>query len=223
MLRFQLPARARAACASRFFPLALMTLLLLVAGSHCLVSMPCQQAQGKPGTGQQPGQAQIPNEVIVVTAPRIDIPLNETPAATTVIPIEVLQVMPRGIGAEEALKAVPGVKIDNQADGVRVHISIRGQGLLTERGIRGIKVLFDGLPLNDPTGFAPDLFNVDWLNVQNIGVFRGPASALYGGGAAGGVIDIKTAAGGSKPITADGSFTYGSNNFYKAYAQIGGK
>ncbi len=197
--------------------------LILIVSSGFLWSMPLPQtqAQGSPGQ-QQTGQAQIPNEVVVVTAPRIDIPLNETPAATTVIPAEILRSMPRGIGAEEALKVVPGIKVDNQADGERVHISIRGQGLLTERGIRGIKVLLDGLPLNDPTGFAPDLFDVDWSAVQHIGVFRGPASALYGGGAAGGVIDIKTRDGGTKPFAGDGSFTYGTYNFYKMFSEIGG-
>lgn len=171
---------------------------------------------------QKPNTPQLPAEVVVVTAPRIDIPLGETPAATTVIPEELLRSMPRGIGAEEALKAVPGIKIDNQADGERVHISIRGQGLLTERGIRGIKVLLDGLPLNDATGFAPDLFDVDWSTVQHIGVFRGPASALYGGGAAGGVIDIKTRDGGPKPVAGDGSITYGTYDFYKVFSEVGG-
>ena len=42
--------------------------------------------------------------------------------------------MPRTIGIDEVLKLVPGVKVDNQADGERVHLSIRGQGILTERG-----------------------------------------------------------------------------------------
>lgn len=171
---------------------------------------------------QKPIQGQIANEIVVVTAPRIEIPLNETPAATTVVPAEILKSMPRGIGAEEALQAVPGMKVDNQADGERVHLSIRGQGLLTERGIRGIKVLLDGLPLNDPTGFAPDLFDVDWLTVQNIGVVRGPASALYGGGAAGGVISLETKDGGSDPIAGNGTVTYGSHNFYKIFSEVGG-
>ena len=105
--------------------------------------------------------------------------------------------MPRAVGAEEAFALVPGMKVDNQADGERVHMSIRGQGLLTERGIRGIKVLLDGLPLNDPTGFAPDLFDVDWQAVQRIEVLRGSASALYGGGSSGGVINITTRDGGT--------------------------
>jgi len=176
--------------------------------------------QSTAGGTQAPAKG--PSEIVVVTAPRIEIPLNETPAATTVVPREFLDKMPRGIGAEEALKLVPGMKIDNQADGERVHLSIRGQGLLTERGIRGIKVLLDGLPLNDPTGFAPDLFDVDWSTVQHIGVFRGPASALYGGGAAGGVIDITTRDGGTKPISGDGYVTYGTYDFYKVLSEVGG-
>ncbi len=181
-----------------------------------------QAAQATANQQQKPIQEQIANEVVVVTAPRIEIPLNETPAATTVVPEELLKSMPRGIGAEEALKAVPGIKVDNQADGERIHLSIRGQGLLTERGIRGIKVLLDGLPLNDPTGFAPDLFDVDWSTVRNIGVVRGPASALYGGGAAGGVINIETRDGSSKPAAGDGSVTYGTYDFYKVFSEVGG-
>ena len=133
-----------------------------------------------------PPAAPATSAEVVVTAPRMEIPLSENPAATTVVGEETIaKSTTKWIGAEEALKLVPGVKVDNQADGERVHLSIRGQGLLTERGVRGIKVLLDGLPLNDPTGFAPDLFDVDWATVQRVEVFRGPASALYGGGALG--------------------------------------
>ena len=151
------------------------------------------RAESPQGTGTQPPQkppagaeqkppveAQQPprlNVDVVVTAPRMDIPLKDNPAATTVVTSETLKSMPRGVGAEETLNLVPGVKVDNQADGERVHVSIRGQGLLTERGVRGIKVLLDGLPLNDPTGLAPDLFDVDWQAVQRLEVLRGPARA----------------------------------------------
>ncbi|MCX6552531.1 MAG: TonB-dependent receptor [Acidobacteria bacterium] len=118
---------------------------------------------------------------------------------------------------------MPGLKIDNQADGERVHVSIRGQGLLTERGIRGIKVLQDGLPLNDPTGFAPDLFDVDWLTVNRVEVFRGPSSAIYGGGAAGGVINITTFDGAADRAAAGtASVNLGSYGFWKALAEAGG-
>jgi iron complex outermembrane recepter protein len=194
--------------------------LILVAVSGMLWSMPPQEA-GKPSQAADT-PAKGPSDVVVVTASRVEIPLNEMPAATSVVPQEVLKAMPRGIAAEEVLRLVPGVKVDNQANGERVHMSIRGQGLLTERGIRGIKVLVDGLPLNDPTGFAPDLFDIDWSTVQNIEVFKGPASALYGGGAAGGVLNIETRDGGANLVAGDGSVTFGSNSFYKVFSEVGG-
>ncbi len=213
---------------------ALMVLSVALAGSGPLRAGPDQEAgqpasppdadasgEGKPAAQTEPSR-QAPREVVVVTAPRMEIPLSETPAATSVVTGEVLKGIPRGVGAEEALALVPGIKVDNQANGERVHLSIRGQGLLTERGIRGIKVLLDGLPLNDPTGFAPDLFDVDWTAVERIEVFRGPASALYGGGAAGGVINIVTRDGGPGPHGAGGTFTVGSNDFARAFGEIGG-
>jgi iron complex outermembrane receptor protein len=126
------------------------------------------------------------------------------------------------IAADEALKLVPGVKVDNQADGERVHLSIRGEGILTERGVRRIMVLLDGIPLNDPLGLAPDLFDVDWATVRRIEVLRGPASALYGAGAAGGVISIMTRDGGPGKASGDVSLDLGSHSFGKLFAEAGG-
>ena len=153
----------------------------------------------------------------------MEIPLRENPAATSVIDAETIQkTTSKSIAADEALKLVPGVKVDNQADGERVHLSIRGQGLLTERGIRGIKVLLDGLPLNDPTGFAPDLFDVDWATVQRVEVFRGPVSALWGGGGSGGVISIVTRDGEAHQDPVDVAGSYGSGAFWKVLGEAGG-
>ena len=159
---------------------------------------------------------------VLVTAARLQIPLRQNPAATSVVGPRELGSMPRTVAADEALRTVPGVRIDDQADDARVHISIRGQGILTERGIRGIKVLLDGLPLNDPTGVAPDLYDVDWSQVGRIEVLRGPSAALYGGGGSGGVINISTAEGGPKPLQVGASTVFGSHGFYKAATDIGG-
>ena len=160
---------------------------------------------------------------IVVTALRTAIPLRVNPAATTVLDTRALEAMPRAVAADEAVRMVPGVKVDNQADGERVHMSIRGQGILSERGLRGIKVLQDGLPLNDPTGFAPDLYDVDWSNVQRIEVLRGPGASLYGGGATAGVINIQTAPAGGESGGPSGSIRGGSHGFWKAAARTGGQ
>ncbi len=174
------------------------------------------------------GEREIPRlpstEVIKVTAPRMEIPLSDNPAATTVVEGKDLEVAKsKTIAADEALKLVPGVKVDNQADGERVHLSIRGEGILTERGVRRIMVLLDGIPLNDPLGLVPDLFDVDWATVGRVEVLRGPASALYGAGAAGGVINIVTRDGGPGEAAGDVSLDLGSHAFAKLLAEADGK
>lgn len=159
---------------------------------------------------------------VLVTAPRTSIPLRENPGATAVVRIEEMREMPRGVAVDEAIRMVPGVKVDNQADGERVHMSIRGQGILSEHGLRGIKVLQDGIPLNDPTGFAPDLYDVDWSNVQRIEVLRGPGASLYGGGSTAGVLNIITTPAGTGPAMVAEART-GSNGFWKTNARSAGR
>ena len=164
---------------------------------------------------------QNPFEVII-TASRQELPLKQNPAATSLVSEPVLHSMPRTVAVEEALRLVPGVRIDNGTSGSRVHLSVRGQGILTERGIRGTKILLDGLPLNDPTGFAPDFYDVDWATVEKIEVLRGPAAAFYGGGSSAGVINIQTENGGNKPVSVKTSHTAGTDNFNKSLWQLGG-
>jgi iron complex outermembrane recepter protein len=159
---------------------------------------------------------------VVVTASRMVLPLREIPFATSIVGQDDIRNLPRAISMDEPLKLVPGVKIDNQANGARVHLSIRGQGILTERGIRGIKILLDGIPLNDPTGFAPDFFDVDYNTVERIEVLRGPAASLYGGSASGGIINIMTRNAPNEPLAGDASVMGGSNGFWKAFGQFGG-
>jgi iron complex outermembrane receptor protein len=159
---------------------------------------------------------------VVVTANRLPVLLKKNPGAISIVSTEILSTMPKSTAIEEALRLIPGVRIDNQHDGERVHVSIRGQGILTERGLRGIGVLIDGIPVNDPSGFAPDLYDVDWGTVKNIEVLRGPAASLYGGGGAAGVLNITTGNGGSKPFGGELSQSFGSNGFYRSSVQIDG-
>jgi len=180
-------------------------------------------------TAQEPAPAApparrdtIPLRAIIVTAPRISVPLAENPAAMKIVGSDVLDAAPRGIAVDEAVFLVPGVKVDNQANGKRVHMSIRGQGILSEHGIRGTKVLLDGLPLNDPSGFAADLYDVDWPTVEWVQVQRGPEASLYGGGSSAGVLSIQTSDGGSAPAAGMFSSTVGSNDFWRVTGQLGG-
>ena len=159
---------------------------------------------------------------VVVSANRVPILLKNNPGSVSVVTPEVLSFMPKSVGAEEALRLIPGIRIDNQHDGERVHVSIRGQGILTERGLRGIGVIIDGIPANDPSGFAPDLYDVDWGTVNKIEVLRGPSASLYGGGGAAGILNISTNDGGSKPIGGEVNQIFGSNGFSKSLLQVDG-
>ena len=219
--------RCATACTKRSIVGVKGTTLLVAAAIALAVVFSAVAQTGAATDNAAPADSATPaapiQEIVVVTAPRLDIPIEKNPAATTVVtPEELRKMESKTIAADEALRLVPGVKVDNQADGERVHISIRGQGILTERGIRGIKVLLDGIPLNDPMGFAPDLFDVNWATVRRVEVLRGPSSALYGCGGSGGVINIVTKDGGPESVAGDAFLTLGSHHFGKVFGEAGG-
>jgi iron complex outermembrane receptor protein len=182
---------------------------------------PARKAAGAQAKEKAEEQA-APNVVITVTAPRVEIPLKKNPAATTVVETPILQAMPRTIAIDEALKLVPGVRVDNQADGERVHLYFRGEGILTERGTRGIKTLVDGIPLNDPSGYVSDFYDIDWTAVRRLEVLRGPAAAFYGSGSSAGILNILTRDGGPDPVSGSAALVRGAYGLKKGYAGIGG-
>ena len=98
----------------------------------------------------------------------------------------------RKTGVDELLFAVPGVALANRQNPAQdPRVSIRGFGARSAFGVRGVKVLQDGVPVTLPDGQTP----VDVLDIEGadrVEVVRGSASSLYGN-AAGGVIDIRSA------------------------------
>jgi len=161
------------------------------------------------------------NEVII-SAPRADIPLKEMPAAVSIVSSDQLNIMTKGIAPDEALRLVPGVRVDNGTGGSRVHLYIRGQGVLSESGFRGLGIMVDGISVNDPGGYAPDLYDVDWNNVKSVEVIKGLAASMYGSSATGGVVNIITENGCEKPVNVTLKATGGSNGFWKTAAQLDG-
>ena len=208
-------------------PAILIALALLTGPSFAAPGADQDKTQDKTKTTQAQekerasGQSQT-NVEITVTAPRVEIPLKKNPAATTVVETPILQAMPRTLGIDEALKLVPGVRVDNQADGERVHLYIRGEGILTERGTRGIKTLVDGIPLNDPSGYISDFYDIDWAAVRRIEVLRGPAAAFYGSGSSGGILNVLTRDGGAETVGAGVDLVRGAFGLKKGYAELGG-
>jgi iron complex outermembrane recepter protein len=159
---------------------------------------------------------------IEISATRTKVPLKEQPASISIVTADQLNVISKTIAADEALRLVPGVRIDNGTGGSRVHLYIRGQGVLTEVGFRGVGVMIDGISINDPGGFAPDLYDVDWAIVKNVEVVKGLAASMYGAGSTGGVVNINTMDGGKKPVNGLFYTTVGSYGFWKVLGQVDG-
>jgi iron complex outermembrane receptor protein len=115
----------------------------------------------------------------------------ELPYAVTLTRPDSLAALKR-LGVDELLFAVPGVSLANRQNPAQdPRVSIRGFGARSAFGVRGVRVLQDGVPLTLPDGQTP----VDALDLEGadrVEVVRGSASSLYGN-AAGGVIDVRSA------------------------------
>ena len=150
-------------------------------------------------------------ETVMVSAPKITTELNRTPFSISKLKTSVLQESQQQISLQEYINNVPGIftmNANNYAQDLRV--SIRGFGARSAFGIRGIKIIVDGIPETTPDGQG----QIDNLNlgiIQDIEIIRGPASSLYGN-AAGGVININTINNFEKNFLKAG-ITLGAFNF----------
>ena len=86
---------------------------------------------------------------------------------------------------EEAVRAVPGLQIHNRFNfAVGERIAVRGFGPRSQFGVRGIRVLVDGIPATLPDGQAT-LDHLDLSGLGRVEILRGPYAALYGNAAGG--------------------------------------
>lgn len=75
--------------------------------------------------------------------------------------------------------------------------SIRLRGSTAEQ----VLVLVDSRPINDPRSGQPELHQIPIDTIERIEVIKGPASAIYGSSALGGVVNIITKKPSEKPKT----------------------
>ncbi len=102
------------------------------------------------------------------------------------------------VNISEALASVPGLVVQNRNNYAQdLQVSSRGFGARSAFGIRGIKLLADGVPLSNPDGQGQAAtFDLDTLD--HIEVLRGPFSNIYGSNA-GGVIQLFSRNGAGSP------------------------
>lgn len=114
----------------------------------------------------------------------------------------------------ESLGRVPGVVVQNRQNYAQdLQISSRGFGARSGFGVRGLRLIADGIPATMPDGQG-QAASFSLSSAQRIEVLRGPFSSLYGN-AAGGVIQIFTADGPRIPeVSASASAgSYGTTKF----------
>lgn len=129
---------------------------------------------------------------VVVTATRVASDPLLVPAAVDVVAGDDLHRAQPSISLSEALRRIPGVvarERQNQAQDLQV--SIRGFGARATFGVRGVRLLTDGIPASMPDGQG-QVSHFALSAAGRIEVLRGPFSALHGN-ASGGVIELTSA------------------------------
>jgi iron complex outermembrane receptor protein len=126
-----------------------------------------------------------------VTVTRAQEPLQRVPYAVAVLDRAEIQRGQPTIGVDEALNNIPGVVVANRHNfSLDQRISIRGFGSRSNFGVRGLKVLLDGVPQTLPDGQS-QLTNIEFANIDRAEILRGASSSLYGN-ASGGVVSFHT-------------------------------
>jgi len=147
-------------------------------------------------------------DAIVVSATRTEKNVDSAPGSVTVITSEDIQ-KHKIHALDEAIKYEAGVFAKRKKGLSDSMPSVQLRGLY---GPDRTLVLLDGLPLNEGYTGSVDWNNISTENVERIEIIRGPSSALYGGNAMGGVINIITKT--PKKFYANTKFGYGRSDTY---------
>jgi iron complex outermembrane receptor protein len=160
-------------------------------------------------------------DAIVVSASRVEQRRFDAPASIDLIPASVLQRGQPMINLSESLPRVPGIVVQNRQNYAQdLQISVRGFGARSAFGVRGVRLIVDGIPATMPDGQG-QAATIALDSAKRIEVLRGPFANLYGN-AAGGVIQAFTADGPELP-TFSGGLTLGSYRTAKIDIQAGGQ
>ena len=154
---------------------ALVLLLLSTAVSA--------QETNKPGSG-------VTLDEMVVTATRTRRNLFDLPASIEIIDTAGVEAA-NAISVDELFKTATGVNLQGSGfPGSAIRLNLRG--LTTGFQSKRVLVLVDGRRINDQFQGNVEFALIPADSIERIEILRGPASALYGSNAMGGVILITT-------------------------------
>jgi iron complex outermembrane recepter protein len=163
----------------------------------------------------------IPLEPLDVSVLRAPLREDTSPLAVGVLTEAELRRGRSGAFLADALLGLPGVQVQNRHNfAVGERISVRGFGGRAQFGVRGIRVLVDGIPATLPDGQT----TIDHLDIGSLGrveVVRGPASALYGN-ASGGVLSFRSRTPWDEPVGVEVESVMGSHGLFRNAATAAG-
>lgn len=157
-------------------------------------------------------------DTVEVSGMQIPMRMHETGRNITVLTPKMIRALP-AVSIDEILQLVPGVEVQSRGGfGVQANILMRGSTFTQ------VLILIDGMRLNDPlTGHFNGYIPVVKEEIERIEVLRGPAAAMYGPDAVGGLINIvtKTFAGTvQEGLSGMAELAYGSNNHVMTEAAL---
>ena len=109
---------------------------------------------------------------------------------------------------EQTLGTMAGVQVDKRTQLGGQRLVIRGYGNDQKFNSWGVKVYYNEIPITTAEGITI-LDDIDFANVNNIEVIKGPASTLYGGGV-GGVARFYMKSAENKGVSLTEKFALGS-------------
>ena len=133
-------------------------------------------------------------DAITVTGTRVERPSLEVPASIDRVEAEDIRFARPQVNLSESLGRVPGIVVQNRHNYAQdLQISSRGFGGRSSFGIRGLRLIADGIPASFPDGQG-QVSHFDLGSAERIEVLRGPFAVMHGN-AAGGVLQIFTERG----------------------------
>jgi iron complex outermembrane receptor protein len=124
---------------------------------------------------------------VVVTATRVEKKIIDIPYPVIRISNTQYQYA-RRVTVDDVMENVPGMFLQSRYGNHDVRISIRGFGSRSNTGIRGVRILLDGIPESEPDG-QTRIEAIDFNSVGSIELVKGNSSSLYTN-APGGVINF---------------------------------
>jgi iron complex outermembrane receptor protein len=165
-------------------------------------------------------QAQSLEEVNVLGG-RLEQQQFDTPGSVQVIDEDTLRSSGAQVNLSDTLVRVPGVVALNRNNYAQdVQISIRGFGARASFGLRGIRLITDGIPATIPDGQGQSS-TVSLTSASRIEVLTGPLAQLYGN-SSGGVIQTYTREAGDTPEVSTQIFG-GSFGMVRTDASVSGR